>query len=212
MLISNCFIAALGFLAAPPEVMAAPLTLEGVTFVEASHNVRLLDLRGTGSLDDPFVLTEEVIDDGDVIVEVDVTAISFGSRVATFHRVGFALTKVVVNRTVEPWYFFNIELEQMLGSGSDYYDGLSFGQEAKVNRPFVSDRFTEVEDLIEPRDVLRFRKGAVAPGERVSFRFVITHTGPTPRFYMVQHTRREVSLLRAGPRLLSGRSPVSETP
>lgn len=186
------------------------MTREGVTFSEASDNVHLLRLTGTGWLSDPFVLVEEVVDDGDAIVEVDVSAIEFGSRVATFHRVGFALTKVVLNHTKAPWYFFNIELERLLGSGSDYFDGLSFGQEAQVNRPFSSDRFKDVEDEIEPRDVLRFRHGVVAPGEQVSFRFAVTHTGPTPRFYLVQHTRREVSALSAGDRLPGHSQPADK--
>jgi len=195
-LISNIFLGATTFVTFAGAAIAAQTTLEGVTFKETSANVRLIEVTGSGRIDDPFVLVEEVTGDGDVIVEVDVRAIEFGSRVSTFHRVGFAITKIVRNFTDLTWHFFNIELEQLLGSGSDYYDGLSFGQEAKVNRPFVSDRFREVEDLIEPRDVLRFHHGMVAPGEQVSFRFSITHTGPTPRFYLVQHVRREVSALQ----------------
>jgi hypothetical protein len=207
------FLVATSLLTLPGSSLAAPMTREGVTFAEASDNVRLLNLTGSGWLDDPFVLVEEVTGDGDVVIEVDVHAIEFGSRVSTFHRVGFAITKVVQNHTRSPWYFFNIELERQLGSGSDYYDGLSFGQEAKVNRPFVSDRFKEVEDLIEPRDVLRFSQGVVAPGEQVSFRFSVTHNGPTPHFYLVQHTRREVSVLRPeGGRLYGAPFPNWETP
>jgi len=178
-------------------VAAAPMELPGITFVEASDNVRLVEVSGGGTLDDPFVMIEEITGEGDAVVEIDVHSVLFGSKVATFHRVGFALTKVVINRTGSAWQFFNIELEPRLGSGSDYFDGLSFGQEAKVNRPFTSDLFRDVEDIIEPRDILRFRDGLVAPGERVSFRFSITHTGPTPRFFLVQHVRQPVS--RLGP-------------
>ncbi len=188
------FLAILAFFLCPAQAAAAPVTLHGVTFAEASENVRLIGVTGSGTLTDPFVMVEEIIGSGDAIVEIDIHSVEFGSRAATFHRVGFALVKVVINRTTETWRFFNIELEQQIGSGSDYYDGLSFGQEAKVNRPFVSDRFSHVEDIIEPIDVIRFRQGKVRPGERVSFRIAVTHTGPTPKFYLVQHMRRPVSL------------------
>lgn len=193
-LISKIFLAVLATVAVSVEAAGASWTVDGVVFTEASSNVQLLDLTGSGTLGDPFVLVEAITGAGDAVVAIDVSSIEFGSRVATFHRVGFALVKVVINRTKDTWRFFNIELEPTLGSGSDYYDGLSFGQEAKVNRPFRSDRFASVEDIIEPRDVVRFREGEVRPGEQATFRLAVTHTGPTPKFYLVQHMRRPVSV------------------
>ncbi len=130
---------------------AGAITLEGVTFAEASDNLRLLGVSGTGTLADPFVLLEEIVDGGDAIVFVTVSR-SFGSRVKSFHQTGFALVKVVRNRTTGTWQFFNIELEKRPGVASDYYDGLSFAQAAQVNRPFRSDVFAKVEDIPEPRD------------------------------------------------------------
>lgn len=211
-LISKIFLALLALSAGSGTALAATVDLPGISFMEASENVRLLTVTGTGTLADPFVMLEEITDDGDAVVEIDVHSVLFGSRVATFHRVGFALTKVVVNRTHETWRFFNIELEPHIGSGSDYYDGLSFGQEATVNRPFTSDRFRDVEDIQEPRDILRFRDGEVAPGERVSFHFAITHTGPTPHFYLVQHVRRPVSDLARPLNLATAVDQFSEIP
>jgi hypothetical protein len=200
-LIPKIFLAAFAAIAIPSGGLAGPRTIDGVIFTEASSNVRLVDVSGTGTLGDPFVLVEEINGPGDAIIAIDVQSVEFGSRVATFHRVGFALVKVVINQTQDTWRFFNIELETTLGSGSDYYDGLSFGQEAKVNRPFASDRFGSVEDIIEPRDVLRFREGVVKPGDRATFRLAVTHTGPTPMFYLVQHMRRPVSVGEPWPRL-----------
>lgn len=194
-LILNIFLILLPIGADAGAAVAEPVDLHGVAFKEASDNVRLLGVSGAGTLDDPFIMTEEITGDGDAVVEIDVHSVLFGSKIATFHRVGFALTKIVINRTDATWHFFNIELEAKIGSSSDYYDGLSFAQEAKVNRPFTSNRFRDVEDIIEPRDILRFRQGEVAPGERVSFRFSITHTGPTPHFFLVQHARQPVSRL-----------------
>lgn len=199
-LIAKIFLILIPFAAKVGAALAEPVALQGITFSEASENVRLVEVSGSGTLEDPFVMIEEITGGGDAVIEIDVHSDLFGSRVSTFHLVGFALTKVVLNRTDSSWRFFNIELEPQVGSGSDYYDGLSFGQEAKVNRPFRSDRFGDVEDIIEPRDILRFRKGEVAPGEQVRFSFSITHTGPTPHFFLVQHVRQPVSHL---PRLFA---------
>ncbi len=185
---------------------AGAITLEGVTFAEASANLRLLGVSGTGTLADPFVLREEIVDGGDAIVFVTVSR-SFGSRVKTSHQTGFALVKVVRNRTTGTWQFFNIELEKRPGVASDYYDGLSFAQSAQVNRPFRSDVFAKVEDILEPRDLLRFSQGRVPPDGIVRFSMSVTHTGPAPRFYMVQHVRHP-TVARPAPKLFAARATI----
>ena len=166
---------------------AGLISLPGITFSEASSNFRLLSATGSGSLDDPFIVVEEVFGEGEVLLSINVYDADFGSRIETMHAMGFALQKVVINQTRKLWDHYALELEFDVGRGSDYYDGLSFGQKSKVNRPFRSDRFSWVEDLTEPRDVIRFTQGQVRPGERVSFTFAITHTQLTPNFYLVQH-------------------------
>ena len=166
---------------------AGLISLPGITFSEASKNFRLLSATGSGSLDDPFIVVEEVFGEGEVLLSINVYDADFGSRIETMHAVGFALQKVVINQTQKLWHHYALELEFDVGRGSDYYDGLSFGQKSKVNRPFRSDRFSWVEDLTEPRDVIRFTQGQVRPGERVRFTFAITHTQLTPKFYLVQH-------------------------
>ena len=200
--------AALPF-AAP--VAAASLTIDGVTFTEVSDNVRIVNVTGRGTIDDPFVLVEEIVAAGDAIIGIRVNSVEFGSRVGTFHFVGFALTKVVTNRTQSAWNFFNMELETKVGQASDYYDGLSFAQEAKANRPFRSDTFARVDDILEPRDALRFSAGRVEPNETAAFRFAITHTGPTPTFFLVQHERKPVANLQ-GSRLTMRLEPIRIRP
>ncbi len=169
--------------------VAGSVTLEGITFSEASDNLRIVGVSGKGTLEEPFILREEILAPGDAIVEIQVNK-SFGSRVQTFHQTGFALVKQVVNGTRAGWEYFNIELEKRPGVASDYYDGLSFGQAAQVNRPFRSDGFAKVDDVLEPRDVIRFSHGRVAPGMTVNFVLSITHTGLAPRFFLVQHVRQ----------------------
>jgi hypothetical protein len=165
------------------------ISLPGITFSEASSNFRLLAASGTGSLEDPFVLVEEVFGEGEVVVAINVVSADFGSRVQSMHAVGFALHKVVINRTELIWDYYALELEFEAGRGSDYYDGLSFAQKAAANRPFRSDRFTQVDDVTEPRDVIRFSQGQVNPGQRARFAVAITHTGIKPKFFLVQHVR-----------------------
>ena len=169
--------------------VAGSVTLEGVTFTETSDNLRIDGVSGKGTLEQPFILREEILAPGDAIVEIQVHK-NFGSRVQTFHQIGFALVKQVVNGTRAGWEYFNIELEKRLGVASDYYDGLSFGQAAQVNRPFRSDVFAKVDDVLEPRDSIRFSHGRVAPGMTVNFVLSITHTGLAPRFFLVQHVRQ----------------------
>ncbi len=179
-------------LVAVPDLEGAAanrISLPGISFSVASGNFRLLAASGTGSLDDPIVLVEEVFGDGEVVLAINVESADFGSRVQTMHAVGFALQKVVINRTDMIWDYYALELEFESGRGSDYYDGLSFAQMATVNRPFRSDSFAQVEDLTEPRDVIRFSQGQVNPGERARFAVAVTHTGVMPKFFLVQHVR-----------------------
>ena len=174
---------------------------QGVVFSEGSANMRLVSVTGRGTLRSPFIVVEEVFGDGEAVLEIEILRIDFGSRIDTAHAMGFALTKIVINKTDAHWDYFSLELEFTHGDGSDYYDGLSFAQAAVANRPFRSDRFKNVEDIIEPRDVIRFTDGSVAPNERAAFAISITHTGPTPRFLLVQHVKRPYASRRLRRRL-----------
>lgn len=170
----------------PSAAAADQVSLPGIDFAAVSGNTRLLGVSGTGTLQDPFVLLEEITDRGDAIVAVTIHQPDFGSRLQSVQLVGFALTKRVVNRTDETWRSFGLELEQILGQSSDYYDGLSFAQPIDANRPFRSDRFANADDILEPRDVVLFSAGSVAPGETAIFHVAITHTAAAPNFYLVQ--------------------------
>ena len=168
---------------------AGQISISGVTFSEASDNVRLLSAGGTGTLEDPLVIHEEITASGDAIIRIRIDSPDFGSRLGTTHAIGFALRKEVTNLTAHAWDFFALELELEIGKGSDYYDGLSFAQSTTVARPFRSDRFAKVEDVSEPRDMIRFDDGLVEVGDTVSFLVAITHTVPLPEFFLVQNIR-----------------------
>lgn len=171
---------------------AEPIQINGITFSEASANFRLVRAFGSGSLEDPFVVIEEIWDRGDVILGISIDEANFGSRIQSFHAIGFALKKIVINRTGFDWYQFSLELERIIGVSSDYYDGLSFAQRAEANRPFRSSVFRTVDDITEPLDTIRFSDGTLRNGDSAEFTVSVTHTRQKPSFYLIQHTRRGV--------------------
>ena len=90
---------------------AGLISLPGITFSEASSNFRLISATGSGSLDDPFIVIEEVFGEGEVLLSINVYDADFGSRIETMHAVGFALQKVVINQTQKLWHHYALELE-----------------------------------------------------------------------------------------------------
>jgi hypothetical protein len=165
---------------------AEPITLDGLTFSDELGGVRLERGWGSGSLEDPFVLVEEIISDGPAILIVRGMSHRFGNRIRSHHEVGFALTKLVRNGTSQPWSLFNLELREFFDRESPFGDGLSFGQASDAGRPFRSDRFAEHLDTLEPFDGVQFFGGLIEPGETVALSVVVTDTTPRWEFYLLQ--------------------------
>ena len=165
---------------------AEPITLDGLTFSDELGGVRLERGWGTGSLDDPFVLVEEITSEGPAILIVRGMTHRFGNRIRSHHEVGFALTKLVRNGTNQPWSLFNLELRELFDHPSPFGDGLSFGQASEAGRPFRSDRFADSIETREPFDGVQFFDGLIAPGETVALSVVVTDTTPRWEFYLLQ--------------------------
>jgi hypothetical protein len=165
---------------------AEPITLHGLTFSDELGGIRLEQGWGSGSLEDPFVLVEEIISEGPAILVVRGMTHRFGNRIRSHHEVGFALTKLVRNGTAEAWSLFNLELREFFDHPSPFGDGLSFAQASDSGRPFSSDRFGDHLETREPFDGVQFFDGLVAPGETVSLSIVLTDTTPRWEFYVVQ--------------------------
>jgi hypothetical protein len=165
---------------------AEPITVDSLTFSDELGGVRLEQAWGSGSLDDPIVLVEEITGDGPAILIVRGMTHRFGNRIRSHHEVGFALTKLVRNGTGQPWSLFNLELREFLDYASPFGDGLSFGQASDTGRPFRSDRFVEGVETTEPFDGVQFVDGVVEPGETVALSFVVTDTTPRWEFYLLQ--------------------------
>jgi hypothetical protein len=163
-----------------------PMSLDGLTFSDELGGFDIVGASGSGSLEDPFVLVENITGDGPAILTIRGMTHRFGNRIRSHHDVGFALTKIVRNRTKRPWSLFNLELREFLDRASPFGDGLSFGQASEAGRPFRSDRFTEVLETTEPFDGVQFFGGLVQPGESVAVSVVITDTTPAWTFYLLQ--------------------------
>jgi len=187
----------LSFLMMSTTAVAKELTLGGLTFSDELGGVRLLDGSGTGTLDDPVVLVEEIVDYGPAVIVIRGMHARFGNRISSQHDVGFAVTKVVKNATTQPWTLFTLELREKLEQESPFGDGLSFGQASEAGRPFLSDRFNTNLETREPFDGVQFYDGIVEPGETVVLNFVITDTTPRFKFYLMQ--KRDNNFVRGLP-------------
>jgi hypothetical protein len=185
--------------AAAPYAVGEPITIKGLTFSDEMGGLRLLAAWGSGSLEDPLTVVEEIVDTSGAILLVRGVGPQTGNAIPTNHPAGFALRKIVTNRTQQTWTFFDIELQKIVGTPSDIFDGLSFGQDAQAGRPFTSNKFGQSVSQDEPRDSISFFDGVVEPGETVSLNFIVTATGFVPELIILQRPNRPVAALSAVP-------------
>ncbi len=173
--------------------VAEPISIGGLTFSDELGGFRILQGWGTGSADDPIVIVEEITGPQDPVLVIQEMTAAFGNRVGTQHLVGFALRKIVVNRTDGDWQLFEMELREVLAVHSPYGDGLSFGQASTVGRPFQSSVFAKNEEVEEPYDSVSFGGGLVRPNGTVTFDLIITDTSPVSPFLLLQQPTKAVA-------------------
>jgi len=194
----------LGLLLALLQILNAPianagsLTVNGITFSDHIGGFVLEKASGTGSLDDPFVLTERItsLDGG---TPAFVVPMNFGNHIGSTHMVGFALIKVIENATSEPWTGFELELQSKLGVPSEDSDGLSFAQGSTAGRPFTATPFEEVTVKDRPYDRVEIERGRVPVGGHMKIALVITLFDPLPEAYLVQRPSRPVAIKQPRP-------------
>jgi hypothetical protein len=172
---------------------AAALSASGIIFSDELGGFTVVSASGSGTLADPFVVVEEITGPQEPVLVIRGLSAAFGNRIGSHHLTGFALKKIVVNKTSDDWNLFEMELRETLDHQSPYGDGLSFGQGSTVGHPFASSTFPTVNETDEPADTVAFRDGTVHPGETVVFDLVITDTSPVSPFLLLQQPTRIVA-------------------
>lgn len=172
---------------------AASLTASGITFSDELGGFTVVSASGSGSLADPFVVVEEITGPQEPVLLIRGLTPLFGNRIGSHHLTGFALRKIVVNKTEDDWNLFEMELRETLAHESPYGDGLSFGQGSPTGHPFTSTKFPSVVETDEPSDSVSFRDGVVRPGESVTFDLIVTDTSPVSPFLLLQQPTRIVA-------------------
>ena len=180
-------------LAAPDRPWAQFWAAGPIIFSDELGGFRITSTKGTGTLEDPYVVVEEITNpEGAVLVVRGLGA--WPTREATGALAGFVLRKVVTNRSGEDWSAFAMELQETLGKPSDQGDGLSFGQATATGRPFSSSRFTRVHEVIDVQDAVVFQDGVLRDGETAVFDVVVTDTTPRREFFLLQRREQPIAL------------------
>ncbi|GBD43177.1 hypothetical protein HRbin40_00643 [bacterium HR40] len=176
------------------------MILEGITFSDEAGGFAILEGRGRGQPDDPFVIVEEIFDER-VPAILTIRGLGRAAERLTVAgaAAGFTLVKIVRNATPLTWTSFELELREVRTRSSPYEDGLSFAQALGPQRLYRSDRFTAAFQTDEPRDVLTFHGGVVRPGETVTVELAITDYSPIFEFYLVQRQLAPVAAIHGLP-------------
>ncbi len=190
--------AALLVLLSPPAASARPIALAGVTFSDELGGVVLHDGWGSGSAADPFVLVEEITEDGPAVLIVRGMKSRLGDAPDGRFQHGMVVRKIVTNATARDWNVFELELRETLEHTSSYEDGLSFGQALAAPRPVSNDRYRRMVMTDEPLDTVVFTDGLVRPGEVVTVTVTITDYTPQDEFFLLQRRESPIAALPIG--------------
>jgi hypothetical protein len=145
-------------------------------------------ISGTGTLQDPVILTEEfpsVVPTTLVIRTEKVTQLNPSEDAGIL----FYLRVRATNSSGHPWVEFEFELQEQMHVPSDYGDGLSFYQPGDKRGIIRSTGYGTYNDNFEPYDRMVFRDGKIDPGFGASFDFPIADFTPKRVFYLVQEPR-----------------------
>ena len=193
MTVWRVFLGAILLSAAIDCAAADPVTVEGITFSDELGNFKLVSVTGKGSIEDPFVVKEEITGPNDPVLVIKGFTRDFGNRVGTQHTAAFAMEKVVVNQSGRSWQGFQVELREIENRPSTYEDGLSFGQASIVADQYVQSTLPHSQRLDEPEDSLGFGGDSILPGTEARFRFIISDMSPLYRFFLVQRPQQPLS-------------------
>jgi len=186
---------------------AVEITQEGLSFSDEGGGFTLVSVKGRGSLDDPFIVVEDVTGPRQAVLVIRGLK-RIGNRIGTHHIAGIAVTKIVFNRTEDLWQNYQMELREIESRHSPYEDGLSFAQNTVIASSFTGSSFPNLQRFDEPQDTLGFSGNSVPPGESAEFSFLITDMSPVERFYLFQEPLQPVSFLPSPDGVQQGALPV----
>lgn len=160
----------------------------GYSFSDELGGFRLISVTGSGSLVDPIVIVEELVDIGQIVLVIrgEEKTSADGTMIRPPSFMSIAVTKIVRNLSGQAWAGFDMELREALDTPSPYGDGLSFDQLRTFDLPLASDSFAAWRRVDEPYDRIRFYGGYVDPGAKVRFKFYVTDPTTTRVFYLLQ--------------------------
>ncbi|MEZ5922999.1 MAG: hypothetical protein R3D57_01295 [Hyphomicrobiaceae bacterium] len=171
-----------------PDVAAKTVKAGFLTFSDERGGFEILAVSGTGVVSDPIILTERIFGTEPVTLTIraDLSKTDDGG-LALSGYIAIAMVKIVINDTPSSWTGFSLELQEISGKPSGYFDGLSFDQITQFReRLATSDRFAELNVEQEPRDRINFHSGSVTRHDRAELVFNITDLTPRAVFYLVQ--------------------------
>lgn len=171
---------------------AVEITQDGLSFSDEEGGFTLLSVTGSGRLDDPYVVTEQVTGPRNAILTIRGLK-NVGNRIGSHHISGIAVTKIVINASKDVWQNYQMELREVTTRHSPYEDGLSFAQNTLIAGPFTASTFPNLQRFDEPQDTLGFSGASIAPGESAQFSFLITDMSPVAKFYLFQQPLQPVS-------------------
>ncbi len=145
---------------------------------------------GTGTKDDPIVITEELESASPVTLVIRTIKPIRPFDSSGDYAGGFLHVEIDVTNTSElPWIEFEFELQEHLRVPSTFGDGLSFDQRRSDGATVTSSSFARFSRDFEPFDRLLFTEGKIDHLESGSFGFLISDFTPRWEFYLVQDPR-----------------------
>jgi hypothetical protein len=171
---------------------ATEIAVLGVSFSDEEGGFTLKGVTGSGTVQDPFIVVEEIFDPRQAVLVIRGMR-HFGNRVGGLQSFAMAMRKIVINRTSDVWQNFQLELREVPTRHSPYEDGLSFGQNTELSAVFTVSSFPDLQRFDEPQDTLGFSGQTVAPGESASFQFIVSDTSPVGKIYLYQQPLQPVS-------------------
>ncbi len=190
---ASCLVAltVCGLLWAGPA-LGGEITQDGLSFSDEGGGFTLKSVTGRGSLDDPYVIIEEVIGPRQAVLIIRGLK-RVGNRIGSHHIAGIAVSKIVINRSEDVWQNYQMELREVPTRHSPYEDGLSFAQNTLLAGAFTASTFPDLQRYDEPQDTLGFSGKSVPPGDSAQFSFLITDMSPVEKFYLYQQPLQPVS-------------------